>query len=180
MEATLRVAVEKTLRPWKQTKEAAKAADEAVNQLPLFAKGIWGQPSEWELRARGQALSAITALPETATPEQMRIAARAAGKRVAQEYERHEAQARAERDREQIRARLEAEADMLLSRVLSYLSELEADPEGWDFEGERYEYSNRIKQAIKPELLKELPLDFVTGRRRVEELVDRWLAAQSD
>jgi len=176
VEATLRVAVEKTLRPWKRTKDQARAAEEAVNQLPLFAKGIWGQPSEWELRAREQAISAIMGLPETATPEQMRIAARAAGMGVAQEYEHHEAHARAQRKAEQARARLDAEAEMHLSRVLPYLAELEADPEGWDFEGERYEYFKRIKQEIRANLASELPLDFMAGRRRVEELVDDWLA----
>jgi len=177
VEATLRVAVGKALRLWKRSKEAARAAEEAPHQLPLFAKGIWGQPSEWELRATEEAVSAIAALPESATFAQMSTAARSAGRHVANEYERQEAQMRAEREAAQARARLEAEADMHLSRVLPYLAELEADPEGWDFEGERYEYSKRIKQAIKPDLLEELPLDFSAGRQRVEELVDDWLAA---
>jgi excisionase family DNA binding protein len=177
VEATLRVAADKALRPWRRSKEVSRAADEALNQLPLFAKGIWGQLSEWDLRAREQALCAIMALPEMATPEQMTAAARAAGTRVAQEYEHKEARAKAEREAEQSRARLDAEAEMHLIRVFSYLSELEADPNGWDFEGKRYEYSKRIKQEIKPDLIESLPLDFIAGRQRVDELVDDWLAA---
>jgi hypothetical protein len=50
-----------------------------INQLPLFARGTWGQASEWELHAREDALSEIMALPETATSDQMNNAARAAG-----------------------------------------------------------------------------------------------------
>jgi len=187
VEATLRLAVEKTLRPWRRSEEAARAADDALNQLPLLARGIWGQPTEWEVRAKEEALSAIAALPQGAGCTQMSAAARVAGKRVAQDYEYQERQARAEREHqqaqaraareaEQARARLEAEAEMHLTRVFTYLSELEADPDGWNFEGERYECSNRIKEAIKPELIEELPLDFIAARRRVEELVDTWLA----
>jgi hypothetical protein len=75
VEATLRVVVDKTLRPWRRSKEAARAADDTLNQLPAFARGIWGEPTEWELRAREEALSAIAALPEAATSAQMRTAA---------------------------------------------------------------------------------------------------------
>jgi hypothetical protein len=85
-------------------------------------------------------------------------------------------QARAEREAEQARARLEAEAEMHLYRVLSYLSELEADPNGWDFEGELYRYARRIKQEIRPNLIEDLPLDLIAGRQRIEELADDWLA----
>jgi hypothetical protein len=179
VEGTLRVAIDKALRPWRRSKEAARAADDALNQLPLLARGIWGQPTEWELRAREDALSAIAALPEAATSAQMSAAATVAGKRVAAEYERQEAEARTAREAEHARTRLEAEAEMHLNRVFSYLSELEADPEGWDFEGELYKYSKHIKQAIKPNLIEELPLDFIRGRKRVEQLVDQWLANES-
>ncbi len=240
VEATLRVTVEKALRPWNRSKEADKAAEEAGKQLPPFSKSWYGQPSEWEIRAKEQALSAIAALPETATFAQMRAAARAAGQQVAQEYDHKEklasataearrslagrlpfsdsrararaeeavrtalnrlpvgvsswdfdatrdealapfvaaeAQARAEQESRQARARLEAEAERHLYRVYSYLSELQADPDGWDFDGKLYEYSKEIEAAIKPELIEELPLGSTAGRQRVEELVDEWLAA---
>ncbi len=176
VETTLRAAVEKTLRPWRRSKEAEKAADEALNQLPLFAKGSWGEVSEWEVRGKAEALTAITALPETTTFQQMIAAARAAGKRVAEEYQHNEARARAAREAEQAKARLEAEADTHLYRVLAYLLELQADPNGWDFEGKIYEYARQIKQEIKAALLNELPLDFTAARQRVEQLVDAWLA----
>jgi len=176
VEATLRAAVEKTLRPWRRSKEAEKAADEALNQLPLYAKASWGEVSEWELRAKAEALATIAALPETARFQQMIAAARAVGKRVAEEYEHNEAQARAAREAQQTKARLEAAADTHLCRVLSYLLELEADPNGWDFEGKLYEYATQIKRGIKPVLVEELPLDFTAGRQRVEQLVDEWLA----
>jgi len=179
VEATLRVTVEKTLRPWSRTKETGRAADYAVNQLPLFAKGILGQPSEWELRAKEEALSAISALPDSATFAQMGAAAMAAGNRVAKEYEQEEARERAEREAEQARSRYEAEVEIHLAHVLQYLAELEVDPEGWDFEGETYEYSRRIRQEIKPKLMQEVPLDFIAGRRRVRELIDEWLANET-
>jgi excisionase family DNA binding protein len=176
VEATLRAAVEKTLRPWRRNKEAEKAAEEALNQLPLYAKASWGEVSEWELRAKAEALATIAALPETATFQQMIAAARAVGKRVAEEYEHNEAQARAGREAEQAKATLEAVADTHLCRVISYLLELQADPNGWDFEGKLYEYARQIKQEIKPGLIEALPLDFTSGRQRVEQLVDAWLA----
>jgi hypothetical protein len=110
----------------------------------------------------------------------MAAAARAAGRCVAEEYEHHEANAKVAREAEHAKARLEAEADTHLYRVLSYLSELEADPNGWTFEGKLYEYGKRIKQEIKPALLNELPLDFIAARQRVEQLVDEWLANEWD
>jgi excisionase family DNA binding protein len=179
VDGALQVAVERILRPWRRTKEAERAADEAVNQLPLFARAAWGQTSEWELRAKQEALAAIAALPGSATFPQMSACARSAGKRIADEYERQEVQARAERKAKQGRARLEAEAEMHLSRVLPYLVELEADPEGWDFEGQLYEYASQIKQDIKRDLMEELTLDFTTGRKQVEQLADKWLAHES-
>jgi hypothetical protein len=176
VEATLRAAVEQALYPWRRSKEAEKAADESLDQLPLFAKGSWGEVSEWELRAKAEALAAIAALPETATFQQMSAAARAVGKRVAKEYEHNEAQARAARESQQAKARLDAAADTHLCRVISYLLELQADPNGWDFEGKLYEYARKINQEIKPGLIEEMPLDFTAGRQRVEQLVDEWLA----
>jgi excisionase family DNA binding protein len=239
VEMTLLAAVEKTLRPWRRGKEAEKAAEEAVKQLPPFAKSFF-QPSEWELRAKEQALSAITALPETATFAQMAAAARATGQQIAQEYEHKEkcasataearrslagrlpfstsqarakaenavgaafgalhvgasswdfdtardaalapfvaaeAQARAEHEAKQARARLDAEADRHLGRVYYYLSELQEDPDGWDFEGRLWEYSKEIAADIKADLMEDLPLGSIAGQQRVEELVDEWLAA---
>jgi len=63
-----------------------------------------------------------------------------------------------------------------LDRVFFYLSELQADPNGWDFEGKLAEYAMQIAEEITPELRVKLPLDFLGGRRQVEALVDTWLA----
>lgn len=235
VEANLQAVVQETLRPWKRAKEVAAAAREALEQLPFFARGSFGQASEWEARAHEEAVIAISELPEPATFEQMVAAARAAGRQVAQEYEHQkkcaaavaelswrlpssisqqraraeeavraafaalpvgasqaqfdaardaalapliaaEAQARAEREAQQAKARLEAEADKHLDRVYWYLCELQRDPDGWDFEGKIYEYVKQIREEIREELMEDLPLDYLAGRRRVEQLVDEWLA----
>jgi excisionase family DNA binding protein len=238
--ATLRAAGEMTLSPWRRRNQMEKAANDALNELPLFARGSWGQASEWERRLREQALAVISALPDTAMFEQMSAAARTVGQEVAGEYEHEErcasamadarrslngmlpftssqtrvkaeeavraafaglsvgassaefdsardaamepfsasaAQGRAEHEARQARARLEAEAEKHLDRVFYYLADLQADPDGWDFEGKLYQYSKQITQEIKLDLIEELPLDFLAGRRRVEQLVDKWLAA---
>jgi hypothetical protein len=69
---------------------------------------------------------------------------------------------------------------MLLYRVAPYLAELEASANGWDFEGERHKYAERIKKEIGLTLIADLPLDLTAGRERVEALVDAWLAAVLD
>lgn len=236
VELSLRAIVEKVLRPWRRGQEAEKVANEALNQLPFFARGSFG---DWERQAKQRALAAISALPETATFEQMAVAARLAVKEVAQEYEYNEkcasslsavrgslswqlpftgsratakaeeavraafaalpigassaefdaarqealapfiaaeAEARAEREAAQAKVKLEREADMYLYRVDSYLAKLEADPDGWNFEGKRHQYAEQIKQEIKRDLIEELPLHLTTGWQRVEQLVDEWLA----
>jgi len=72
-----------------------------------------------------------------------------------------------------------AEVDRHLRHVIPYLWKLQADPEGFDFEGEIDTYAQRIRQAIRPELLGELPLDDAAGHKRVEELVDEWLERET-
>jgi hypothetical protein len=197
----LRAAVQQTVHPWKRSQDVTKAAAAALEELNLFAKASFGAPSEWELRAREEALASIAALPETATFEQMGAAARSAGRHVnraflaaeevarqAQERIRRNAQVEAtrrERELEQARAadRAEQEAQQAsrkhLERVFSYLTELQADPDGFDFGNvaELYQCSKQIAVDIAPDLRAELPLDFLAGRRRVEELVDEWLAS---
>jgi hypothetical protein len=201
VETILRAAVQKTLQFWKRSQDVTKAAAEAVEELNLFAKASFGAPSEWEFRAREEALAAIEELPETATLEQMGAAARFAGRHVnqaflaaeeaarqAQERIRRDAQAevtRREREWEQARARERAEQEVQqesrkhLERVFSYIIELQADPDGFDFgnAGELYQCSKQIAADIAPDFREDLPLDFLSGRRRVEELVDKWLAS---
>jgi hypothetical protein len=86
------------------------------------------------------------------------------------------AEERATREAVEAKARLESEADTHLYRVNSYLGELQAKPDGWDFEGQQYKYAQEIKQEIRPTLIEYLPLDLTAGRERVEDLVDEWLA----
>jgi excisionase family DNA binding protein len=230
--------VEANLRPWRRAREADKAACEALQELPIFARGF-GQATDWDRRAKAQALAGIDALPETATFEQMAAVGRTAVKRVAQEYEHAEScasflnairralprefplsgpqarakaeeavrvavealpvgartaefeaardavlnpfvaseqEARVAHEAKESRARLEADADKYLYFVPSYLARLEANPEGWDFDGKRQQYAEQIKTEIKPHLLEELPLDFMAGQQRVQQLVDEWLA----
>jgi len=87
-----------------------------------------------------------------------------------------EAEAKTAHDAATAKAKLDLDADVLLYRVSAYLTELEAAADGWDFEGERNKYAERIKQEIRPTLIEELPLDQTAGRKRVEGLVDAWLA----
>lgn len=88
--AAVRATVENVLRPWRRAQAAAAAANEARNQLSWLARGYGGTSSEWEIRAKEYADAAIPKLPETATPEQMVSAARAAGKSEDAEYRHNE------------------------------------------------------------------------------------------
>jgi len=249
----LRAAVDEVLAPWVHSKAVARAAAEAVKTLPIGAtSSTWGQLSEWERRAREEAIAAIADLPDGATFEQLVDAARTAGRQVAQAFDHQEtaeaviaettwslprrlafsnpqssaqaalavraaiaelpigasraeleaardatlapfaaadAQARTEHEArlesarrqaeaQQTIARREAEAKNHLERVLTFLWELQADPNGVDFgAGKLYQYSKQIAEEIKPALLEDLPLDFLAGRRRVEELVEAWVAS---
>jgi excisionase family DNA binding protein len=81
----LRAAVDEVLAPWIHSKAVARAAAEAIKELPIGAtSSTWGQVSEWERRAREEALAAIADLPDGATFEQLVDAARTAGRQVAQ------------------------------------------------------------------------------------------------
>jgi hypothetical protein len=64
----------------------------------------------------------MAALEETATFAQNEAPPHVPrGRRIADEYDRQEAEAQADREAKEARARLEAEAEMYLSRVLPYL-----------------------------------------------------------
>jgi excisionase family DNA binding protein len=164
------VVVERILYHWKRRQAVATATEAAMeaalNQLPLRARAVWpGQVSEWELRVKREASAAIAALGGAASAPDISLAAQSAGWRVVQEYERA------------------AEVDRHLQHIFPYLERLQADrtdPDGYDFEpGEINTYAQRIRQAIRPELLAELPLNDVAGRARVEELVDEWLERET-
>jgi excisionase family DNA binding protein len=88
------------------------------------------------------------------------------------------AKSRVAREAEEAKRKIERDADLHLYRVSSYLVELEADQDGWDFEGKRYELSEKIKRAIRESLIQELPLSPIAAQERVEELVDEWLARE--
>jgi hypothetical protein len=103
----------------------------------------------------------------------------AADAQARREDEVQRANARHELEAQQAKARIEVEVKKHLERVFSFLSELDADPEGWDFEGKLAQYSRQIAEDITPDLIEDLPLDFFGGRRRVEELVQEWLASHS-
>ena len=249
----LRAAVDEVMAPWIHSKAVARAAAEAIKELPIGAtSSTWNEVSEWERRAREEALAAVADLPDGATFEQFVGAARTAGRQVARLYDHQEtadavtaqttwslprrlafsspqsreqaaqavraaiaevpigasraeleqardaalapfaaADAQARMEREATRqveaqqqqasaaiARREAEAKKHLDRVFSFLTELQADPNGVDFgAGKLFQYAKQIAEEIKPELLEDLPLDFLAGRRRVEELVNEWVAS---
>ncbi len=249
----LRAQGDEVMAPWIHSRAVARAAEEAIKELPIGAtSSTWNEVSEWERRAREEALAAIADLPDGATVGQLEDAARAAGRQVALAYNHQEtadtviadltwslpgrlafsspqaraqatqavraaiaevpigasraeleeardaalapfaaadAQTRTEREaqhanvRRQVEAQQaiatrEAEAKKHLERVFYFLAELQADPNGVDFgEGKLYQYAKQIAEEIKPELLEDLPLDFLAGRHRVEELVNEWVAS---
>ena len=81
----------KVSRPYIRLKEAQKATGKALEELSFLARSYSGSAlTEWEIRARQYADEAIAKLPETATPEQMVSAARAAGKSADAEYRHNE------------------------------------------------------------------------------------------
>ena len=88
-----------------------------------------------------------------------------------------EAEAKTTHEAAAAKSRIEGQADLYLFRVSPYLEELERSADGWDFEGERSKYAERIRREIRPTLIQDLPLDLIAGYKRVEELVDAWLTA---
>ena len=81
-------AVEKSIEPWRHSKEIERAVQEAKNQLPSWARS-WGSASltNWELRALSAARDAIGQLRADASFEEMRAASIAAGREIARQFE---------------------------------------------------------------------------------------------
>ena len=68
------------------------------------------------------------------------------------------------------------EADTYLWNVLPYLYELQAAPDGIDFEGQIFGYTERIKADIKQKLIDDPSLTWLNAKQRVREFVDEWIA----
>ena len=168
---TLHATVEGIFRPWLRIKEAEEAASSARLELSAL---VWG--SDWERRAREEALVEISALPNSANYWDVRSAARAAGRRIRAEYERKESETRSLKDRERAQQQRAQEVDRYLFSVLPYLQKCVTD-----FEGEApYACAERCKQAIRPKLMEDPSLSFFNADERIKELVDSWIDAQTE
>ena len=157
--------------------QAGKQVAQEYNHLQACERvvsGVWlphGTSSD-DQAAREVVRQALEKLPigsSRAEMEKVRDAALAP-------FIRAEAEAKTARKAAEARARVEREVDSHFFRVDSYLGELEAAADGWDFEGKRNEYAEKIKREIRAALIEDLPLDWTTRRARVEKLVDEWLA----
>lgn len=80
-------AVEKVQEPWKRRKEIEKVIAEAPKQLPAWAQGWPGRPSEWDTRAMIAAADAIAQLGDDAPLVKIRATAIEAANKVRGEYE---------------------------------------------------------------------------------------------
>ena len=184
--------------PFEQMVSAARAAGKRVSQkYELSEKCKWAMirlssllpgllpysSSQEKVKAEEAVRTAFAGLPVGASSSEFDAARDeglapfiAAEAQARAEREAIQTKAQADREANEAKRKLEIEADLHSCRVNSYLGELEANPSGWDFEGKRYEYAEKIKHEIRPTLIEDLPLDLTAGRKRVEELVDEWLA----
>jgi hypothetical protein len=82
-------AVDKALRPWRQGKESAKALEKACDSLSWLAKSL-SSPTEWQIRARDDAKTAIDKLPPDASFMDKLQVTQVAVKRIDQEFQHSE------------------------------------------------------------------------------------------
>jgi len=79
-------AVQKGLRTWRSLQDTEKALGVALRQLPWLATSP-GKPTKWQIRAREEANSAISKLPDGASFEAKLAAATAAVQKITLEFE---------------------------------------------------------------------------------------------
>jgi hypothetical protein len=83
----LTATVADVLAPWWREQEIAAIVEETCKLLPYTARGFSWSPTEWDLKAKQAALSAIADLEDASGLEQIRTAAKLAVKPVVVEYE---------------------------------------------------------------------------------------------
>src|SRR5262249_47636147 len=67
-------AAEKALAPWRRRKEAQRAIDRAIEDLPSGARPSWGKDTPWSAQARTAATGAVARLPEAADTRAVKAA----------------------------------------------------------------------------------------------------------
>ena len=82
--------VQKVVQVWERRKETERAVEEGRASLPYELRGYW-KPTQWEVRAREEAATAIGRLPPDAPYEAKRAAAIQAAKGVVAQYEAQQA-----------------------------------------------------------------------------------------
>jgi hypothetical protein len=79
-------AIQKGLRTWRSVQDTKKALDVALITLPWLATSF-GHPTKWQMRAREEAASAISRLPDSASFDVKLAAATAAVQKITLEFE---------------------------------------------------------------------------------------------
>jgi len=79
-------AVQKSLRTWRSVQDTEKALGDALSVLPWAATSLW-QPTKWQVRAKDEAYSAISKLPDGASFGAKLAAATAAVHKITLEFD---------------------------------------------------------------------------------------------
>lgn len=88
---TTTLAIARALAPWDRVKEIQRTIQEAENLLPWQTRAVTC-PTDTQLRFRAAADAAIRGLPPDAAISQVRIAAQTEARKLADEFERQEAE----------------------------------------------------------------------------------------
>jgi excisionase family DNA binding protein len=93
IETLLEGAIEEAIRPWRQEENRTKALEARKARLPYFARGSWGNPSDWEIRYRRVATQNFTDLRDDCAYEDMLSSCLETSRQIGSEYEhsQHEA-----------------------------------------------------------------------------------------
>jgi len=79
-------AIQQGLKTWRSSQDTEKALGDALRQMPWLAASI-GQPTKWQMRAREEARSAMSKLPDGASFPAKIAAATAAVQKITLEFE---------------------------------------------------------------------------------------------
>jgi len=82
----VRAASAKALEPFERQRETEKAVEEALGNLDISAKDFY-KPTEWQIRSERDARTALRALPQGASFQEKKAAARTAVHKINAEFE---------------------------------------------------------------------------------------------
>lgn len=162
--------VERAVAPWKRRKEMEKAIERGIDHLPWKAKGIF-EPTQWKIRARRAAATALHELKENASFAEMEAAAIEAVEPICQEFTKLEEQESKELELQRRRSSVELGATIDLLHIQTYVTK------EYEFDDRREEQETvrDLKEEIRPLLVKELlrhEMDTQKIEKFIEKLVD--------